>query len=66
MLTGEVQKETKRLIPAWCEREGMTLLAIETDKERRFHPVPWNGTGLPAPVVKNTFTRGGSVPFPNV
>lgn len=33
VLTGEVQKETKRLIAECCERQGMTLLAVETDEE---------------------------------
>ena len=33
VLTGEVQKETKRLIAECCERQGMTLLAVETDED---------------------------------
>jgi putative transposase len=33
VLTGEVQAETKRLIAACCERQGMTLLAVETDED---------------------------------
>src|SRR6266700_6199172 len=33
ILTGEVQKETKRLIEACCERQGLTLLALETDED---------------------------------
>ncbi|HET9999964.1 MAG TPA: IS200/IS605 family transposase [Ktedonobacteraceae bacterium] len=33
MLTGEVQKETKRLIAECCERHGLTLLALETDED---------------------------------
>src|SRR5947208_9765151 len=33
MLTGEVQKETKRLIAEYCERQGLTLLALETDED---------------------------------
>lgn len=36
ILAGEVQKETKRLIQECCDRQGMTLLALET--------------GLPAPI----------------
>jgi putative transposase len=32
-LTGEVQAETKRLIAACCERQGVTLLAVETDED---------------------------------
>jgi putative transposase len=31
VLTGEVQAETKRLITACCEKQGLTLLAMETD-----------------------------------
>lgn len=31
ILTGEVQVETKRLIAACCEKQGLTLLAMETD-----------------------------------
>lgn len=33
ILTGEVQVETKRLITECCERQGMTLLAMETDED---------------------------------
>src|SRR6266704_585233 len=33
ILTGEVQKETKRLITQCCERHGLTLLALETDED---------------------------------
>src|SRR5205807_2976331 len=33
ILTGEVQKETKRLIAECCERQGLTLLARETDED---------------------------------
>ena len=33
VLTGEVQKETKRLITACCERHELTLLALETDED---------------------------------
>jgi putative transposase len=33
ILTGEVQKETKRLIAECCERQGLTLLALETDED---------------------------------
>ena len=33
ILTGEVQKETKRLIAQCCERQGLTLLALETDED---------------------------------
>jgi putative transposase len=35
VLTGEVQKETKRLIGECCERQGLTLLALETDIDHR-------------------------------
>src|SRR6266581_8198667 len=31
VLTGELQKETKRLIADCCERHGLMLLALETD-----------------------------------
>jgi putative transposase len=31
ILTGDVQAETKRLITECCERQGLTLLALETD-----------------------------------
>ena len=31
ILTGEVQKETRRLIAQCCEQQGLTLLALETD-----------------------------------
>jgi putative transposase len=31
ILTGEVQAETKHLIMECCERQGLTLLALETD-----------------------------------
>jgi putative transposase len=31
ILTGELQKETKRLIVQCCQRHGVTLLALETD-----------------------------------
>jgi putative transposase len=33
ILTGEVQRETKRLIEACCERHGLTLLRLETDED---------------------------------
>src|SRR5947199_8728440 len=33
VLTGEVQKETKRLIVECCEQQGLTLLAMETDED---------------------------------
>ena len=33
VLTGEVQKETKRLIAQCCEQHGLTLLAMETDED---------------------------------
>jgi len=33
VLTGEVQKESKRLIGACCEQHGLTLLAMETDED---------------------------------
>jgi putative transposase len=32
-LTGEVQKETKRLLAECCERQGLTLLTQETDED---------------------------------
>src|SRR5712692_1856056 len=31
ILTGEVQKETKRLLAECCEQQGLKLLALETD-----------------------------------
>src|SRR5207247_8236935 len=33
ILTGAVQKETKRLIEECCERQGLTLLTLETDED---------------------------------
>jgi putative transposase len=33
ILTGEVQKETKRLLEECCQRQGLTLLALETDED---------------------------------
>lgn len=33
VLTGELQKETKRLIAECCGRHGLTLLALETDED---------------------------------
>jgi putative transposase len=33
ILTGEVQKETKRLLEECCKRQGLTLLALETDED---------------------------------
>ena len=33
VLLGEVQVETKRLIAECCERQGLTLLAVETDED---------------------------------
>ncbi len=33
VLTGELQKETKRLIADCCERHGLMLLALETDED---------------------------------
>jgi putative transposase len=33
VLVGEVQVETKRLIAECCERQGLTLLAAETDED---------------------------------
>jgi putative transposase len=33
ILTGEVQKETKRLIAECCSQEGLKLLAMETDED---------------------------------
>ncbi|HEX4203598.1 MAG TPA: transposase [Ktedonobacteraceae bacterium] len=31
ILTGEVQVETKRLVTKCCEKQGLKLLAMETD-----------------------------------
>ena len=33
VLVGEVQAETKQLIAECCERQGLTLLAVETDED---------------------------------
>jgi REP element-mobilizing transposase RayT len=33
IVVGEVQAETKRLITECCERQGLTLLAVETDQD---------------------------------
>jgi putative transposase len=33
ILTGDVQKETKRLIGVCCQRQGLTVLAMETDED---------------------------------
>ena len=33
VLVGDVQVETKRLIQECCERQGLTLLAVETDED---------------------------------
>ncbi len=33
VLVGEVQAETKRLIAECCQRQGLTLLAVETDED---------------------------------
>ncbi len=33
ILTGAVQKETKRLREECCERQGLTLLTLETDED---------------------------------
>ena len=33
VLVGDVQVETKRLIAECCERQGLTLLAVETDED---------------------------------
>jgi putative transposase len=33
LLTGEVQKETERLIAQCCEQHGLTLLALETNED---------------------------------
>ncbi len=33
ILSGEEQKETKRLIQECCEQQGLTLLAMETDED---------------------------------
>ena len=33
VLTGEVQKETKRLLAECCERQGLMLLALYTDED---------------------------------
>ncbi|PZW32683.1 putative transposase [Thermosporothrix hazakensis] len=33
LLTGEVQKETKCLMAECCERQGLTLFALETDED---------------------------------
>ena len=33
ILSGEVQAETKRLLAEWCERHGLTLVALETDED---------------------------------
>src|SRR5207248_10651058 len=33
VLTGEVQAETKRLITQCCGKQGLTLLAMETDED---------------------------------
>ena len=33
VLTGEVQAETKRLLAECCERQGLALLALETDED---------------------------------
>jgi len=33
ILTGEVQKETKRLLEECCQRQGLILLALSTDED---------------------------------
>ncbi len=33
VLTGEIQAQTKRLIAQCCEKQGLTLLALETDED---------------------------------
>lgn len=33
VLTGEIQAQTKRLIAECCEKQGLTLLALETDED---------------------------------
>ena len=33
ILMGDVQKETKRLIGECCQRQGLTLVAMETDED---------------------------------
>jgi putative transposase len=33
ILTGEVQKETKHLVEECCKRQGLILLALETDED---------------------------------
>ncbi len=69
VLVGEVQAETKRLIAEGCERQGLTLLAVETDEDHihvfvsappRFSP------GLIANVLKGYSSRYLRETFPHL
>ena len=69
ILMGDVQKETKRLIGECCQRQGLTLLAMETDEDHihvlvsappRFSPA------LLANLLKGYSSRYLRVQFPHL
>ena len=69
VLVGEVQAETKRLIAECCERQGLTLLAVETDEDHihvfvsappRFSPA------VIANLLKGDSSRGLRAKFPHL
>ena len=69
ILTGEVQKETKRLIQECCERQGLTLLALETDEEHIHVSVstpPRFSPALIANLLKGYFSRYLRAQFPHL
>jgi putative transposase len=69
VLTGEVQEETRRLIEEWCERQGLTLYALETDMDHLqvfvSAPPRWI-PALIANVVKGYTSRSLRETFPQV
>ncbi len=40
ILRGEVETETRRLLAECCERQGLTLLALETDQDHVYGSAP--------------------------
>ena len=46
-------------------RNDQTLHCAMSREVGRFHPAPWNGAGLPAPLVKQTGQFHGESPLPN-
>lgn len=59
VLTGEVQAETQRLIAECCERQGLALLALETDEDH-IHVLVSAPPRFRSALIANLFKRYSS------